>query len=429
MKKDTELVVICGNCGHKNVVSIPEKSTFASGMTIAHNSGLGTIVLPTEDTLKTLSAPERRALSQITGGANIMDATKDLNRESLQKIMGIVTKTITDVCESDESRKKVSKQILASGTILEHHAWKQHVPAQWLKMSVRRHYWWNDDDSNKTDYFHMNLVRFGYDYTWRILIDMIHIISHEERNKDTFMLERDTMWYNKDLALAMMDDYRWQLRKRLLHELEVRKWKDKEYVPFYDGGKLLTRDDYNLEKGLLCCDIDNLLEKVDGWKRRINNAKSYNDLYHSLMAWNNVRPSLKYKMSDLNKESELYREHKRLDRENENRSWYYKVFKERNGVQSKMWQNAFKGFGAYWTMYSFIAFPPKGTGNYCFAHTNTKEQSLAYLDEAAKQAAWDNEGYRLHGLARNEFFKVNNIDIKALLTEWREAKRLKKTKK
>jgi hypothetical protein len=80
--------------------------------------------------------------------------------------------------------------------------------------------------------------------------------------------------------------------------------------------------------------------------------------------------------------------------------------------QCAAWVDAYKGYGAYFSMQNLILF------HGCTFEGRTKEESIQYLNECIV----DNEkGYWMLGALRN-MLKVNNFDIAGKREEWRRKK-------
>jgi hypothetical protein len=80
--------------------------------------------------------------------------------------------------------------------------------------------------------------------------------------------------------------------------------------------------------------------------------------------------------------------------------------------QCAAWVDAYKGYGAYFSMQNLIRF------HGCIFEGKTKDESICYLDDCVGNGA---KGYWMLGALRN-MLKTNNFDIANKREEWRRKK-------
>ena len=212
--------------------------------------------------------------------------------------------------------------------------------------------------------------RHGYDYTWKMLIDELHVQA-KLYGRDMENFNNRNLWFNKTVATAMANDYIKQLREDALGRPQ-HKCKGVAYVTVQHRHYFLTDIDKKL--------IDPLRKGIYA----IAQATTPQALEDAVRNFWKAAPT-----SD----------------------WKYK--------QCAEWKDAFKGAGAYFTMQNLLRFHgckfPKANDFYVRG-----KDGLAMLDAAAY--AYRKEGWRLFGLMK-QMIDENGIDIEAKRKEWNEAKR------
>jgi hypothetical protein len=218
------------------------------------------------------------------------------------------------------------------------------------------------------------MERHGYEYTWKMLINELHAQT-EMWGKDMENFKARNRWFNKDVAVAMAEDFIKQLREVALKQ-KTRRCKGQPYIRVK-----------GFDKGVFVEDIDK-------------------KLIHPLQA-------IVFQMKHCTTADGLEQAVRRFWSEAKGKEWMWH-FK-----QCARWKDAYKGAGAYFTMQNLLRFHgakfPKDNDFY-----QRGKSGLQMLDAAA-ELYWD-EGWRLFGLMK-QMIEENHIDIEAKRKEWREAKK------
>ena len=192
--------------------------------------------------------------------------------------------------------------------------------------------------------------------------------------KDMENFRARNRWFNKEVCVAMAEDFIKQLKEVALKQ-KIRHCKGNPYI------RVKGFDD-----GVFVEDID---------KKLIQPLRS------ALLAIKTVKTADGLEIAVRN----FWKQAKGKEW-----IWSYK--------QCARWKDAYKGAGAYFTMQNLLRFHgakfPKDNGFY-----ERGVSGLEMLDRAA-ELYWD-EGWRLFGLMK-QMIEENHIDIEKKRAEWREAK-------
>lgn len=201
----------------------------------------------------------------------------------------------------------------------------------------------------------------GYKYTWKQTIEEFRVQAILARNDGENFAMRNR-WFNKGIAVAMCKDYIRQLEDYV----DGRKIHRCQRVPYKKIGSL----------NVYVSEIDEkVFNPLNSALARVEASSSPQELYESM-------------------------------------GYFFRKFPVRNPnfEQSKAWQDAYKGSGAYFTMRNLIMFHGAKYVN-CLSYNESLEQLDAY--------AWNCEGYEMLG-ALKEMIRQNDIDIEAKMAEWRK---------
>lgn len=246
----------------------------------------------------------------------------------------------------------VYQSILGSKTIPDHKLFRRWVLAQTFRML--------------RDGYTRDLHAKGYEYQWRMLEEEMRVQAILSV-KDPENFEKRNRFFNHDVVRGMLDQYLKDLRK-YVDGLKVKHCKGIPYKTIYG-------------KNYFVADID---EKVI---RRV--AK---------MWW-----------------------YPGLDETPEKLYQWVKLINERrtpmhaDTPQIKVWVNAYKQAGAYYSMENLIRF--HGMRLHIGNEVLSEKASLGYLDHVSKEL----EGYQLLGLLKKEL-EENGISIEKKMHEWRPNK-------
>lgn len=380
MKPTTK--VVCPRCGAE--IAISEQEHVTIGLTIGSDSGLGVIELP-------LANNNKKAVDRIK---QLEDAGIDVS--------SLFAMTKPDGGQVIAIRlDSVVTEIKGGGDVRSSHLFKQHVLAQMFKMLLTRNFDRKlreyvtkkcSDGTYDMSSYTERMKTFGYDYTWRVLVEELGRQESMFKHGDTKCFREDNRWYNKELAVAMIDDYFDQLKSLLYsHKTHLYKKTGETYI-CYSGAEKILKGKKDSDYGYLyLSEFAQVFRAIKMYREAIQKAMTPRALYNAVKAFVMVMPTLYSRSSKLE------------DR------------KQFTPHQCKEWQDAYKGYGAFFSMQNLIRF------HRCVFFENrkrmTKEASLKKLDSmAAKEAGW----YLLGMLKK--LIVDNNIDIEAKQEEWKKKK-------
>ena len=351
---NNETKVVCPVCGSEFAIGEHEH-TVKNAVAIGKDSGLGTIYLPVSKRAEALNAAgvgtkKYFSMNALDGSECLM--TYDDNGRPVP------------VDESDP----IIKQIIGGGTVPNKNLFRRWVMSQVFSGLSERDY------RGRLVGFSKWLECHYYEYQWKMLINELHAQA-KMYGRDMENFEARNRWFNKDVAVAMAEDFIKQLREVALKQ-KTRRCKGQPYIRVR-----------GFDKGVFVEDIDKkLIHPLQAIVSNMRSCKTAEGLEQAVRNfWN----------SAYGKEW----------------IWQYK--------QAASWKDAYKGAGAYFTMQNLIRFHnctfPKDNDFY-----KRGRSGLDCLEDAAKSYA-DGEGWRLFGLMKQTIMS-NHIDIEAKRKEWREAK-------
>lgn len=377
--------VKCPKCGAEFL--LPQKSTTATVNVIGKDSNLGTIYLTLDNSSDKKSKAQERIEKMREAGIDVSKffAMNDANGNETQ-VGAIVNGGIRILPEDDV----VVKSILGGGTLLSSHLFKQHVLARMLKMLTPydyRGYRMNGDYYDLSAYT-KNLHQMGYDYQWRMLCDEFYRQAKMIEHGDMRSFAEDAQWYNKDLVITMLEDYIVQLKK-LISTLKVKRHRNRPYVQLKQGKRVPFEGKESRVGYIYVDELEKLYNVFENFRHRIALIDSARVISIIIREFYDVMIPLHFAPSH-HKPNTPYFEAK----------------------QCAAWVDAYKGYGAYFSMQNLILF------HGCTFEGRTKEESIQYLNECIV----DNEkGYWMLGALRN-MLKTNNFDIAGKREEWRKKK-------
>ena len=377
--------VKCPKCGAEFL--LPQKSTTATVNVIGKDSNLGTIYLTLDNSSDKKSKAQERIEKMREAGIDVSKffAMNDANGNETQ-VGAIIDGGIRILPEDDV----VVKSILGGGTLLSSHLFKQHVLARMLKMLTPydyRGYRMNGDYYDLSAYT-KNLHLMGYDYQWRMLCDELYRQRKMIEHGDIKSFTEDSQWYNKELAMTMIEDYITQLKK-LVSTLKVKRHRGRLYVQLKQGKKV-PFDGKESRVGYIYVDeLDKLYD-------------TYKSIRDAIMVTDNIRTFASIVLDFYTRMIPLHF----APSHHKPNTPYFKA------NQCAAWVDAYKGYGAYFSMQNLILF------HGCTFEGKTKDESIQYLNECVVNGA---EGYWMLGALRN-MLKTNNFDIAGKREEWRRKK-------
>lgn len=388
LKKDeTKVMVTCPKCGEPIEVEIPNKEQFVAGMSIGKDSGLGTIFLPT------VNPAQKKRMEELQKSGVTFEQTITIKNKD-GKTVDVKMNHLGDINLSDP----VIKSIINGGNLYDPHIAKQHVTAMMLKMLTRQYYCYGEAKKKRNgeydlSHFHTNMLRSGYEYTWRVLRDKLDEQWHMQKNHDYAAFSEDNRWYDKALAVTMFHDYMLQLAY-IFDNARVHRHGRRKYIKFHYATGLGCS-----YKGVYLSEFNNVYDQLNALGNDIASANTPYQLSLAVEAFVKAMPRLRLAPGEFKKDVTPV-----------------------SGVQCKAWQDAYKGYGAFFTMKNLILYHD------CKVHMyhNGKCKVLNETESIAQLNAWAEEhkedGYWLLG-ALKSFLEYNNFDIAGKQAEWREAKR------
>lgn len=378
--------VKCPKCGAEFL--LPQKSTTATVNVIGKDGNLGTIYLTLDNSSGNKSKAQERIEKMREAGIDVSKffAMNDANGNETQ-VGAIVNGGIRILPEDDV----VVKSILGGGTLLSSHLFKQHVLARMLKMLTPYEYrgYRMSGDYYDLSAYTKNLHQMGYDYQWRMLCDEFYRQAKMIEHGDTKSFIEDARWYNKGLVLTMIEDYIVQLKK-LVSTLRVKRHRGRPYVQLKQGKKVPFEGKESRYGYIYVDELDKLYQAYYS----IRDAIFAND--NTMRVFSNIIIDFYTKMIPL---------HFAPSHHKPNTPYF-------EAKQCVAWVDAYKGYGAYFSMQNLILF------HGCTFEGKTKDESIHYLNECIAHGA---KGYWMLGALRN-MLKTNNFDIAGKREEWRRKK-------
>ena len=347
--------VVCPQCGAEFDVLAEHEHKEKNVTVLGVDSGLGTVYLPVSKRAEALNAAgvgtkKYFSMNALDGSECLM--TYDDNGRPVP------------VDESDP----VIRQIIGGGTVPNRNLFRRWVMSQVFRGMSERDY------RGRLIGFSKWLERHRYEYQWKQLIDELHAQA-KMYGKDMENFEARNRWFNKDVAVAMAEDF----VKQLFFVARMQKTRHCKGQPYIRVK--------GFEKGVFVEDIDK-------------------KLIHPLQA-------IIFSMKSVKTAEGLEQAVRRFWSHAYGKEWMWSY------KQCARWKDAYKGAGAYFTMQNLLRFHgakfPKDNDFY-----ERGKGGLEMLDAAA-ELYWD-EGWRLFGLMK-QMIEENHIDIEKKRKEWREAKK------
>lgn len=335
-----ETKVMCPVCGAEFAISENEH-VVSNAVVIGKDSNLGNVFLRLEDDRK--RQLERRGI----------DTSKYFSISSPKGDDILMRWSEDGTPEKVDENDPVIVAIRRAGSVPNRRLFRRWVMAQMFRAETYEGWYGNG--------YTAWMKNKGYSYTWKQTVEEFRVQAVLARkDKENFRMRN--RWFNKDVAIAMCEDYIAQL-KRYVDGRRIHKCKR---VPY---------------------------KKIGSWNVFIAdlNTKVFNPLLNA-----------KWKVERSLTPQAIY----------ESMRDFFRAFPLKNPhfEQCKTWQDAFKGSGAYFSMRNLIMFHGAN-----YVGCNGYDESLRKLDDYARHC----EGYEMLGALR-EMIRQNGIDIEAKMAEWRK---------
>lgn len=363
MKKMNETRVVCPKCGAQ--FAIAEKIHVATGVVIGKDAGLGTI----HPQVVGQDKPEPKLPSK---AADRIEALRAAGVD-VSGFFAMTGANGGDFVGKNEGGKltilsdddPIYDYILDKGEVYNSKLARRWVMSQMFHMLASEK---KKGIGYRTRSITEQIRSKGYDYMWQQLEDELYAQYKMQKNGDMENFHDRNRWFNKELVVAMFEDYRYQLHLHVKH-LKVKKCKGIPYKRVCDENVFVE----DLEKKVFA--------PIEELKQKASKCSTYM----------------------------LYILVNRFNREvRKSRGWQPK--------QCAAWVDAYKGAGAFFTMQNMIRY------HRCVmvleqGQRLDKKGSYAWLKGMADQ--YKGEGWRMVGALR-KFLKDNNIDINKKMSEWRK---------
>lgn len=193
-------------------------------------------------------------------------------------------------------------------------------------------------------------TRYGYNYTFKMMLEEVRILSKlETRDKETF--EERSHFFTKDVVIAVMEDYLDKL-KEYINKLPDKNCKGVPYKRI--KGVNIFNDDLGKK----------IYSPIYNFIFEVKHAKNYAEIYRILSKCMNKKTMIKLP---------------------------YKIPK------SKVWIDAYKGEGAFYTLKNLVMFHD------CYIKVDkfdlrTGTEAVKYLNEKLKE--YKGEGWKMFALMK-----------------------------
>jgi len=253
----------------------------------------------------------------------------------------------------------IAKQIIADGYVRNTKLHRRFVMAQMFQMLNYKSY-----DGKKSGYNDYLKHYYGYDYTIRMMIEEVYVLNKlEARDRESF--EERSHFFTKDVVIAVLEDYMDKLKKHI-ETLPDHKCKGIPYKKI-KGTNIFNAD---IKKR-----IYDPLTQIINW---IRYSKNYAEMYRYLHRFTKRMIKLPYETP-----------------------------------KSKVWIDAFKGAGAYYTLKNLIMYHNCviKIGKFeIYWGTNAMRHLKCKLDE------YKGEGWRMFALMK-KVIADNNFNFQARMAE------------
>lgn len=353
--------VICSNCGAE--VVIPNTTYAATGMVVAKDSNLGTVILPT------------------TGGGHCCEASP---MTQLAAMLGSNPETLTNIMN-------LVNQINEGGFLDVDGIVRRWIPSQCLHML------------NSSTGFHQALSARGYEYMWKVLVNEYKRQAALFADKDLAGYTDRNRWYNKQIVVDAATDYLQALEKAT-KAMPRRNCKGRKYIP--------VRCKMNARKGVFVDEIPDFLNALNKRVVAIKKAATPKGLYEAVKKFNDARRDISWQPSKItNSFTNAYKA-----------SGAYYTMKDLimfEGCRLRIKE------GSQDT--TELTFTERRNGTTCnFAETQQSLEILEKRAEEVVERGVAQYGYQLLGLIQS-FLKYNSFDFEATKEKWYEQSALRKT--
>ena len=364
MKRNEETKVVCPKCGAQ--FAMAEKTHVATGVVIGKDAGLGTFYpevvgqdKPEEKKLPKKASERIEALRE--AGVDVSNFFAMSGADGGEFVGKTENGTFSILSDDDP----IYDAILEGGDVYNWKLARRWVTAQMFYMLSREgEKMWSQYKHSITEQIRAK----GYEYMWKQLEDEFFAQKKMKEHGDEENFQDRNRWFNAELLVRMLEDYRYQLHLHVKH-LKTKNCKGRPYK------RICGENVYEF-------DIQQkLFDPIEKLKKDAMYCQHPSNLYYLVRHFN----------------VKIRRRH----------SW--------NPKQSAAWIDAYKGAGAFFTMQNLIRY------HKCrFVVDSVKVgKHDSYLTLMGIANSYKDEGWRMIGLLR-QFLKDNDIDIDKKRAEWRK---------
>ncbi len=278
--------------------------------------------------------------------------------ENGTKIHLIIDENGNPVRVDNKDSDPILNQIIEDGYVRNSRLHRRFVMAQMFQMLNYTSY-----NGREQGYNACLRNRYGYDYTLKMMLEEVRVLSKlEARDKESF--EERVHFFDRATIEQVLEDYVVELEK-YVEKLPVKKCKGVPYKRVKSTNIFVS-------------DLDKkLYYPVKRYANRIKVARTYNDIYYILSDFMRTMVKLPY-----------------------------------NTKKSAAWIDAYKGEGAYYTLKNLIMFHDCKifADKYVYNKYESMEVLTLKLDE------YQGEGWRMFALMK-KVIKDNNFDFNKRMAE------------
>lgn len=396
-------VLVCGNCGAE--IPLPEHSTHASGMTLAQDSGLGKVVLPTMGDGKGMDMASFMKL--FTMGMQQMCSDPNMREQMLSMLKANeaahASQKPADVSAVQREEIHREAEVIRSGNYL--------YDVNWYHNHLVRQMFEDFQIHKGTEYFNTHLNNVGSDYMWELLRHNLNIMK-KCQTSDPEAFREMLRWWSPDMYAATAKTF----------ILSLDKW--------VDGSWSRARSKW--------------VKENDEWIRhkRIRTKVFRNTQTPGLVTdkeWTKIRQELNsffYDMEDyIDDFSRFYDAYVRFD-EYRKENIRFRSPKKVGIKRYQAFKDAFKGWGAYCTLQNIIMYDDVRLSDRIIENDPeasddmlTTSRSLAKLNEMMRRKRKGEDSYHYRGWMLMgvlvDTLTYNGYDYEAAHEEFLKARGLK----
>lgn len=278
--------------------------------------------------------------------------------ENGTKIHLIIDENGNPVRVDNKDSDPILNQIIEDGYVRNSRLHRRFVMAQMFQMLNYTSY-----NGREQGYNACLRNRYGYDYTLKMMLEEVRVLSKlEARDKESF--EERVHFFDRATIAQVLEDYVVELEK-YVEKLPVKKCKGAPYKRVKSTNIFVS----DLDKKLYC--------PVKRYANRIKVARTYNDIYYILSDFMRTMVKLPYSTK-----------------------------------KSAAWIDTYKGEGAYYTLKNLIMFHDcKMFADY---YMYTTEESMVVLKNRLEE--YKGEGWRMFALMK-KVISDNGINTKTHIAE------------